>query len=230
MLLESESLCLLPNLKTFWSLFLQTSELWWHKNFNLKKVPFQFIYLPTYQIALPTHLHENSRHMSTRTDFLFGGPGLLGTVFALDSLMSRRSDGRGCCALGRQVHALAGGLMSLVFRVRGTGRSKLWMLASRQLVGIGCNYCPASPLTPLSFISTTHRGTGGSSETPHSALAEARQLRRELGVAWGFHPSMSSPPTATSNSWRLGASQVALMIKNPPANTGDTRDAGSMPG
>ena len=89
---------------------------------------------------------------------------------------------------------------------------------------------PRLPPTPLSFISTTHRGTGGSSETPHSALAEARQLRRELGVAWGFHPSMSSPPTAASNSWPLGASQVALVIKNPPANTGDTRDAGSMPG
>ena len=27
-----------------------------------------------------------------------------------------------------------------------------------------------------------------------------------------------------------GASQVALVGKNPPANAGDTRDAGSMPG
>ena len=28
----------------------------------------------------------------------------------------------------------------------------------------------------------------------------------------------------------LGASQVAMMIKNPPANAGDIRDAGSIPG
>ena len=29
---------------------------------------------------------------------------------------------------------------------------------------------------------------------------------------------------------RVGASQVALVVKNPAANTGDTRDAGSIPG
>lgn len=149
----------------FFFFFQITPELWWHKNFNLKKVPFQFIYLPTYQIASPTHLGENSRHMSTRTDFLFGGPGLLGTVFALDSLMSRRSDGRGCCALVRQVHALARGLMSLVFRVRGTGRSKAWMLASRQLVSIRCNYCPASP-RPLSLSSPPHTEARGVLQRP----------------------------------------------------------------
>ena len=28
----------------------------------------------------------------------------------------------------------------------------------------------------------------------------------------------------------LGASQVALVVKNPPANAGDTRDLGSIPG
>ena len=29
---------------------------------------------------------------------------------------------------------------------------------------------------------------------------------------------------------RLVASQVALVVKNPPANAGDTRDMGSIPG
>ena len=121
--------------------------------------------------------------------------------------------------------------MSLVFRVRGTGRNETWMLSTKQIISIRCNYCPASaPPRPLSFISSTQRGAVGSSKTPHSALAEATQLRREIGVAWGFHSSMSSPPTATSNSWYLGASQVALVIKNLPATTGDTRDAGSIPG
>ena len=28
----------------------------------------------------------------------------------------------------------------------------------------------------------------------------------------------------------MGASQVALVVKNPPASAGDTRDLGSMPG
>ena len=28
----------------------------------------------------------------------------------------------------------------------------------------------------------------------------------------------------------LGASQVALVVQNPPANAGDVRDAGSVPG
>ena len=31
-------------------------------------------------------------------------------------------------------------------------------------------------------------------------------------------------------SWHLGASQVALVVKNPPANAGDIRDAGLIPG
>ena len=29
---------------------------------------------------------------------------------------------------------------------------------------------------------------------------------------------------------RQGASQVAIVVKNPPANTGDIKDAGSVPG
>ena len=29
---------------------------------------------------------------------------------------------------------------------------------------------------------------------------------------------------------QFGASQVALVVKNPPANTGDIRDSGSIPG
>ena len=28
----------------------------------------------------------------------------------------------------------------------------------------------------------------------------------------------------------MGASQVVLVVKNPPANAGDTRDVGSIPG
>ena len=34
--------------------------------------------------------------------------------------------------------------------------------------------------------------------------------------------------TPTTNVF--GASQVALVVKNPPANAGDTRDAGLIPG
>ena len=31
-------------------------------------------------------------------------------------------------------------------------------------------------------------------------------------------------------AFKYGASQVVLMVKNPPANEGDVRDAGSIPG
>ena len=34
----------------------------------------------------------------------------------------------------------------------------------------------------------------------------------------------------TSFHWMLGTSQVALVVKNPPANAGDTRDKGSILG
>ena len=34
----------------------------------------------------------------------------------------------------------------------------------------------------------------------------------------------------TSTQDKRGASQGALMVKNPPANAGDTRDTGSIPG
>ena len=30
--------------------------------------------------------------------------------------------------------------------------------------------------------------------------------------------------------WKYGAFQVALVVKNPPANSGDIRVVGSMPG
>ena len=36
-----------------------------------------------------------------------------------------------------------------------------------------------------------------------------------------------TPSTAQSH---LGAAQVVLVVKNPPANAGDIRDAGSIPG
>ena len=63
---------------------------------------------------------------------------------------------------------------------------------------------------------------------------------------WGFHQvlqkkkkkiflkapfSLPSPsPDLHSPSQNLPASQVALMVKNLPANTGDFRDGGSIPG
>ena len=37
-------------------------------------------------------------------------------------------------------------------------------------------------------------------------------------------------PTLRSYLWLLRASQVALVVKNPPANAGDTRDGCSIPG
>ena len=36
--------------------------------------------------------------------------------------------------------------------------------------------------------------------------------------------------TSSKTTAKLWASQVALMVKNPPANAGDVRDVGSIPG
>ena len=48
-------------------------------------------------------------------------------------------------------------------------------------------------------------------------MAEARKyLQKFMGFFW--------------EGVRCGASQVLLVVKNLPANTGDTRDAGSIPG
>ena len=40
----------------------------------------------------------------------------------------------------------------------------------------------------------------------------------------------SGLPFSTGKMTPFGASQVALMVKNPPANAGDVRDAGLIPG
>ena len=46
-------------------------------------------------------------------------------------------------------------------------------------------------------------------------------LRESLSVTASHLPA---------SSVQLGASQVALVVKNPPANAGDIRDTGSIPG
>ena len=37
-------------------------------------------------------------------------------------------------------------------------------------------------------------------------------------------------PVLAGGPYRIWASQVALVVKNPPAKAGDARDAGSIPG
>ena len=41
---------------------------------------------------------------------------------------------------------------------------------------------------------------------------------------------MVDPGPSCSAAKMEGSSQVVLVVKNPPANTGDIRDAGSIPG
>ena len=43
-------------------------------------------------------------------------------------------------------------------------------------------------------------------------------------------PASGHPQQNLSNGCGEGASQVALMVRNPPANAGDLRDAGLFPG
>ena len=47
---------------------------------------------------------------------------------------------------------------------------------------------------------------------------------------WGRKGSDTTEGLSLSLSSALGASQVALVVKNPPANAGDIRDSGSIPG
>ena len=47
---------------------------------------------------------------------------------------------------------------------------------------------------------------------------------------WGRKGSDTTEGLSLSLSSTLGASQVALVVKNPPANAGDIRDSGSIPG
>ena len=46
---------------------------------------------------------------------------------------------------------------------------------------------------------------------------------------WGRKGSDTTEGLSLSLSSALGASQVALVVKNPPANAGDIRDSGSIP-
>ena len=46
---------------------------------------------------------------------------------------------------------------------------------------------------------------------------------------WGHQGELSNLPWAEFVRWRLKASQVALVVKNPPASAGDVRDAGLIP-
>ena len=68
-----------------------------------------------------------------------------------------------------------------------------------------------------------------------SAQTRRQRIRGLQAAARGIssytaHASASGLPCASSCvAPRQGASQVALVGKNPPANAGDIRDAGSIP-
>ena len=59
---------------------------------------------------------------------------------------------------------------------------------------------------------------------------------RDGGAWWAAVSGVAQSQTrlkrlsSSSNSIPLGASQVVLVVKNPPSNAGGTRDAGSIPG
>ena len=73
-----------------------------------------------------------------------------------------------------------------------------------------------------------------------SGIAESLLLLFSLSVVcdslWPHelqHTRLTSPslsPGVCSNSYPLKVSQVALVVKSPPANAGDVRDTGSIPG
>ena len=70
----------------------------------------------------------------------------------------------------------------------------------------------------------------------HSSILTWR-IPMDRGTWWATVHGISKSRTrlkrlssSSSSSIPLGASQVVLVVKNPPSNAGDTRDAGSIPG
>ena len=52
---------------------------------------------------------------------------------------------------------------------------------------------------------------------------------RQASYQWIKIPIDKFPENMSSQSKTLGASRVVLVVKNPPTNAGDTRDAGLIP-
>ena len=55
------------------------------------------------------------------------------------------------------------------------------------------------------------------------------QPRCSSMTEWYIH-TVESYETTKRNYWYTWVSHVALVVKNPPANAGDAREAGSIPG
>ena len=62
------------------------------------------------------------------------------------------------------------------------------------------------------------------------AIVPLRKWAQGRAQGIGGQVGQIAKPLASSQTKRGLASQVALVVKNPPANAGDTRDAGSIPG
>ena len=56
------------------------------------------------------------------------------------------------------------------------------------------------------------------------------QIRSDKCNVWTIYIIMKSHQLLRHDYWTSWASQVALMVKNPPARAGDKRDSGSVPG
>ena len=88
-----------------------------------------------------------------------------------------------------------------------------------------------SNLLHISF----HTGEGNGNPLQCSCLESPRDGRAWWAAVYGVAQRrtrlkrLSSSSSSSSSSFHR-ASQVALMVKNPPANAGDRRDAGSVSG
>ena len=67
---------------------------------------------------------------------------------------------------------------------------------------------------------------------PHSTSFQrhVNSLTWKRASTWPLPVGTGSQGTSGNTCRQLGASKVVLVVKNPPANAGDVRDAGSIPG
>ena len=83
----------------------------------------------------------------------------------------------------------------------------------------------------LTGVDLQLRGCDNVEDAPHNVLSRQLLLKSpQRQCSSGLFPFTSPLVFFSTACEGLGASHVALVVKNPPASTGDIRDASSIPG
>ena len=91
--------------------------------------------------------------------------------------------------------------------------------------------CVGPPFWEDSFQTETVRSKGHLKWEPENVSGHSKCVSLPCHLEDLFYPRISSLLGLLAKiKCSMGASQVALVVKNPPANAGDARDVGSIPG